>query len=261
MAQAIIDNVPHDKVVLLGDSFDDFGDTPEQNANTAKWLENFLSKENHIGLLGNHDISYKYPSRYTSCSGFEIMKFNRINATINRDVWDKTKLFHIEQGFLLSHAGLTRRLYKILNRYDESADSIEHVEKVLNDYLPEVENALKHKTDHVLIAPGYARGGHEPFGGLTWCDLSEFKPIPNVNQVFGHTPRKVPDIIFRRSDGPIKISAYDQIDLKAVDKLCSVNYAIDTGLRYYAIIENGEVSIHKSKVKFSLDGVTVKWIE
>ncbi len=56
-AEKIIKKENRDKVLFLGDYFDDFYDTLEDADNTAKWLTKSLQQKNRVHLIGNHDLS------------------------------------------------------------------------------------------------------------------------------------------------------------------------------------------------------------
>ena len=38
-----------------------------------------------------------------------------------------------------------------------------------------------------ILQAGWARGGNQPEGGITWNDWRDHQPIPLVSQIFGHT--------------------------------------------------------------------------
>jgi hypothetical protein len=74
---------------------------------------------------------------------------------------------------------------------------------------------------HPFVGAGRERGGYFGIGGCTWLDWSrEFKPTDGIPQVVGHTRATEP-----RWHG---------------NSMC-----IDTDLAYYALITDGDLSIHK----------------
>lgn len=72
---------------------------------------------------------------------------------------------------------------------------------------------------HHLVEAGMSRGGRQPVGGCTWLDFrDEFEPVEGFRQIVGHSRGEMP-----RRNG--------------------MNFCIDTGLKHYAIIEDGKLSI------------------
>lgn len=84
----------------------------------------------------------------------------------------------------------------------------------------EITRSLRRGDLHPILNAGKGRGGWARCGGITWCDFNrEFKPNPLYpKQIFGHTQGHEP-----RSVGD--------------------NWCIDTKLRHYGIIEDGEFRI------------------
>lgn len=77
----------------------------------------------------------------------------------------------------------------------------------------------------VLFKAGQARGGDSKVGGCTWLDWNwEFKDTPGIKQIVGHTPGE------------------------QVRKI-GESYCLDTHLRHYGVIENGEFSWHHTREK------------
>ena len=66
-AEKIIKKENPDKIIFLGDYFDDFDDTVKDSENTAKWLVKSLKQENRIHLIGNHDLSYMTDNSNLKC--------------------------------------------------------------------------------------------------------------------------------------------------------------------------------------------------
>jgi len=96
-----------DKVVFLGDYFDDFDDTVADVKKVAKWLKQSLSKPNRIHLCGTHEIWYRFPNNpFLQASGNSTEKSKAINDILTEKDWNKIRLYYCEQNFLLTHAGL-----------------------------------------------------------------------------------------------------------------------------------------------------------
>ena len=65
----------HDRVVFLGDYFDDFDDDVGDARRTALWLRDRMENTDDIFLLGNHDIAYMFPhAPELYCPGFTTAK-------------------------------------------------------------------------------------------------------------------------------------------------------------------------------------------
>jgi hypothetical protein len=227
-AQNIIKAEAPDKIICLGDYFDQFHDTAEENKKTAIWLKALLKQDNVIALKGNHDVNYQYPpSRYTTCSGFTRNKWEAINEILLNEDWAKLKWFHFEQGILFTHAGLHPRNIPPL-------DYGLNLEEWLKTQIYQAEIAALDGYSHWFFAAGRARGGSRPIGGLVWCDFDvEFEGVPDLRQVVGHTPRKVlncDDAAFYAEYGKDK------------DNIC-----LDTHLNHYGILLNGQITIKAYK--------------
>jgi len=100
-----------DEVVCLGDWFDSFFlDSPYHVENTGKSLINFLNKENCHTLMGNHDLHYFYPSKYTICSGYANDKRDYIDemlGPLKNHLAKKFKWYIQIDNFLCTHAGVS----------------------------------------------------------------------------------------------------------------------------------------------------------
>ncbi len=207
-AEWALANIEHDRVVWLGDWFDDFGDSVESNRLTALWLRNRMDTTQDVFLLGNHDAPYLWPEvRGLLCSGHTREKRTVINEVLPRTYRKRFSLFFLEdeRGFLLSHAGLhpSFGLTKEQQLRTEVWECLDHL-----------ENGLMHP----LVGAGVIRGGSQPYGGITWLDWREIEPI-GWKQIVGHT--------------------------RGVEPRCSGdNWCIDTHLRHCAVLED-EVTIHE----------------
>jgi len=164
--EEIIDKEKPDKVVFLGDYFDDFNDGIEDAHQTAEWLKKSLTDPNRIHLIGNHDLAYRNQSY--PCAGFSEAKLWAIKNT-EVDL-NKLKNYCYVGEWLCTHAGLSYEFYKA---YATSGMNV-------NDLLETAE-------DFRLYGCSPHRGGRDAFGGIVWCDYNEFVDIPDQKQIFGHT--------------------------------------------------------------------------
>ena len=207
--EPVLSSLDFDKVIFLGDYFDEFNDTLDSIINSAKWLKQSLSIPGRVHLFGTHDIWYRFPNNpFLQASGNTVINSKAINKILTEKDWKKIKLYHCEQKFLLTHAGL--------HPYIIGKNDFHQVIR------PATEKALLDAEDGKVnpwLDSGFAREGIQPFGGITWLDWNfEFEPIPNLNQIVGHTELKVPE---EKSTPNSK------------------NYCMDTRNKHIGIIEDG----------------------
>jgi calcineurin-like phosphoesterase family protein len=213
-AEEIIAKVPHDSVVFLGDYFDQFHDTPSHAAATAQWLEKRIAEHpEDVFLIGNHDVQYLWG--ICRCSGYSFLKDQAIISAVKsvKSLRKHLKLYTFVDGWLVSHAGLTNHYVK------GSDDPIQYLKQVADICMEKLEKHFPES--HFLLEAGTDRGGWLPYGGITWCDWRKFEPIPGIKQLVGHTKSYLP-----RVNGD--------------------NHCIDTQLKHYAVIENGNLRVAES---------------
>ncbi len=230
---------PYDRVVFLGDIFDDFHDTLQDAANSAMWLKQSLHKPNRIHLLGTHDIWYRFPdNQFVIASGNTEQKANTINHILTGKDWNLMTPYHYEQDFLITHAGVHHYLIEqyVLNNKRVFAKYIiggnvqlgtrEIIDRVIK---PATDSALidvKNNTPNSWFEAGFARFGTQKVGGITWLDWrQEFQPIPGINQIVGHTTLRKPEERIAEN---------------------SKNYCLDTKNLHIGILENGEFTYVKT---------------
>ena len=223
---------PYDRVIFLGDYFDDFGDTPNDVYMSAKWLKSSLEKPNRIHLYGTHDIWYRFPSNpYIRASGNTVEKYYAIQSIINPNDWNQLKLYHYEQNYLMTHAGIhsyliswyVSRNRNIFDKYIVNNNLQLDSQNIINMIIkPATEDALDTISEDFAdpwLDAGFARRGSQLIGGIIWLDWNqEFEPIPGLNQIVGHTEHTAPQ---EKSTGN------------------SNNYDLDTRNNHIGILENG----------------------
>ena len=172
-AEEIIDKCNPDKVVFLGDYFDNFDDTMEIADQTAHWLKRSMKNNKRTHLMGNHDLSYY--SESNRCAGFSEGKLYAINAT-GVNLGHLTPYCWVDD-WLCTHAGLSMDFYRAYNIHDIG----------VNDFLDYmVDENMNRLYD---VSP--FRGGINAYSGIFWCDYNEFQDIPGYKQIFGHTHGEV----------------------------------------------------------------------
>ena len=210
LVDRIIASVKHDKVICLGDVFDDFGDTADLIREAAKWLNKFVDNPNHIMCWGNHDQHYGFPYRSFQCSGYEDWKYFCIRDTIKSSTWDKVKWYHfLDNRWMLSHGGLHKLnvpkdiLELRSNRPKFIATISEFLDKSIRIGL---QHGSQGESSWIFNA-GAGRGGNQQVGGITWCDFErEFFPVLGINQIVGHTAQAMGGVrwTFIRNKGNVE---------------------------------------------------------
>lgn len=255
--ERILDNNTFDRLISLGDWFDDFYDTPEQAKKTAEFIISLYSKygDRFTWLLGNHDIPYLFPKMYDyyACSGNTRAKINSIQEVFKGE--SKPLGYNVElaavikiegcKDIVLSHAGVSELYFA--KPFTDAVSS--------QDVLDRCEEAFKNMKlflrDPVLCA-GAARGGRQAAGGITWLDWNyEFEPVAGLSQIVGHTPTTFPIVVdeFKTKIAPDEtLPALDRYKI-VQDKTYNIN--LDTHLENYITIENNELLIHKASVLFN----------
>jgi predicted phosphodiesterase len=261
-AQILIDKVPCDRIVLLGDYFDNFSDSVCDAHNTAVWLkESILSNSKITPLIGNHDAAYFWPAcTFLRCSGFTEPKMQAIRRVLpDEDMKHKFKVFTTDQNFVLSHAGLSNKVWKELNQFQTHIDiektKLDSFVSALDEYVKKNINMLELVRHAPLFAAGWDRGGEIPNGGITWMDWKNFAPIKGINQIVGHTPVFLPEFMIQLPLGTVKRFSVEELCKKKnlkFDDATSINLDLDTHSNHYAIIEDGKVEIYDTNTQKSV---------
>ena len=215
-AESIIESESPDRAVFLGDYFDDFGDSPEIAAGTARWLKRSLVDRARVHLIGNHDLGYMSALPRLRCSGYGEDKHAAV-ASCGID-WSRLEPFcWIDGGaWLCTHAGLSARFLELVRPGATAAD--------VGDVLEEARVDLRRVSDelhaHPFLQAGAARLGPSETGGIVWCDYNEeYEDVPGLRQIFGHTRGER----VRHGRGP-----------KGAE-----HYCIDTVLNHYIVYDGG----------------------
>lgn len=223
VAQQIIASVPHDHLILLGDYFDDFHDTPLHAVATAKWLADLLdahpAEEGYLTcLMGNHDVAYRWPTQ-PPCSGNTIEKLCAIQQHMTDRHWDRIGFYTHAQGWLLSHAGFHSSLL--------SSPTL--LPSPVNESVAIA--AASAGNWHPWLGVGRDRGGYDPFGGVVWMDWGRFPATPGTKQIVGHTRGR--EVRFAE-DNPKQGMCFEG---KAT------RWCLDTHLNHYGVLEGGELTV------------------
>jgi predicted phosphodiesterase len=221
------DGLNAQEIICLGDYFDSF----DYDFNTkvmCDFLNSKIDDERFTFLLGNHDVHYLTKCKNYTCSGWTHRKQVIIDENLDKGFLNKAKIWKYEKNngkhLLYSHAGLHPSfapffLDKMLEE-DTIQNWLDNQEQIVKD-------SMFANNPHPLLEAGKDRGGYQKHGGVTWMDWYNFKPIPYLNQIVGHSHMSRPSF-------------------KNVDN--SQNICIDTGLKNYLkiYIETGDWEICKS---------------
>lgn len=195
-----------DEIVCLGDYFDTFSTT--QVHEMCAWLVDRMTDPKFTFLLGNHDCHYLFSSPRFVCSGFEAWKRPIVQVALLKWVDAGSFKLSIErQGFTLSHAGW-------------------HLDTVKWNTPEQLEAAIEEASGGGcprVMGCGYARGGDQPTGGVTWLDFNvEFEDIPGMPQIVGHTQGGKP---------------------KGMVKVCGASTCLDTGGGHVGWLKDGKLKV------------------
>src|ERR1051326_644850 len=239
-AEEIIKKELPDKVIFLGDYFDDFGDDPHQVRETAEWFVHSVHNPNRIHLWGNHDVHYGFKYGNVRCSGYQQWKEFLIDEYVTEKEWNKLKFFHVlDDKWLLTHAGLHKSYLNtyapdIAKIYKNRPEFIKKLTEFLTDQSIISIRKIARNEQHWLTGAGHARGGLFNVGGIIWCDIREFYPITGLNQIFGHTPSKHPRWI-NYNGKEVKLVVDERFTPSPDDVEKSFNLCLDTHTTNYAI--------------------------
>jgi hypothetical protein len=231
----IIQKEKPDMVIVLGDFFDshfEIGMGLREQREMAEWLkrqlngyhlnpfEGDLCYEFH-GIKGNHDLPYCYINHFLMCPGWTEHKDLEVRSVMNSNDWDKLNDFIILDDFLLTHAGLHTIFMP------SGVTSIKDVKEWLPRQVEQAHKIRRENVPHWIFNQGY-RMGQQNIGGIFWCHAGsvrspyqEFQPRKGIKQIFGHTYQENGVKIFGDTD----------------------NFCIDTFLRNYIMVEDGQLSI------------------
>ena len=231
-AQRILNQeMGYDSCIFLGDYFDGWGDTSVESRNTALFIEQEISDPRHVFLMGNHDLSYRYPwNKAAYCPGWTPEKSKAVNEVLTHEHWDKMKYFHVAHGILFSHAGVSNAFKR---------DGIPFIEWIESEC--EYSNSqFKNNNKHGFFKAGQFRGGIEDNGGILWCDHGEFIPT-DIPQIYGHSIVKRPDFKLSPKGAKGRVTFYyDVIDnnYSMLETLRTHDWSLnlDTNSNHYAII-------------------------
>lgn len=235
--EEFLNKTPHDKVIFLGDYFDNFFDTDADAEETAKWLKQSLKFSNRIHLMGNHDVPYRYIYHSQAyCPGFTKSKNAVINSILSKDDWNKLPFIAWEQNWLLSHAGFNPTYLKVNPTHVS-------IKETIDSCIKRMESNLNNGLEDELLNYG-TRMGELCDGGITWQHWGDFIPIENVNQIVGHTHTNIPLFCYLRNDkNKTLMKSINDKYIPKMENIISKNYNIDTENEWVGILEDGKLTL------------------
>lgn len=273
VAQAIIDaHSKVDQIVCLGDCFDNWNDTVQENLDMAIWVKEKLDDSKYTFLVSNHDGAYLYPeNKYMHCSGYTEEKKDAIRSIISSTDVEKFKFAHFSEEIIFSHAGFDRYLFNYISSLKENvkmngksklcffgssigAINYNSIQKWMQENHEEMIINLRRDKYLPLFGIGRSRNGSQEVGGITWQDEGSHLVIRGVNQIFGHSIRKEPLFQFINTDKTpmYKVAQTNTtFDSKWFQKGFSL--CLDTNSRDFVIIENGNLNLYKCQYIFNRD--------
>lgn len=252
-AEKIISSVKADKIVALGDFFDNFDDTPEMVFATAEWFKDFINRPNVVACCGNHDIMYWFKdNKNVRCGGYTDEKSKIINSIVKPDDWNKLKFYHVIDDWILSHAGIHPFWIDMVKfRKNEPVEITQEalIQKLETDSKECIKRLNKGDGNWFIVA-GFSRSNSPFVGGLLWCDFNqEFEPIRGIHQILGHTPdRENIRWSFLKEGSTIPEASIHGAE-PYLSKQSSYNVCIDSypALKWYAILEDKKLTIHETE--------------
>jgi hypothetical protein len=233
--EACLKEIPHDRVVFLGDYFDSFGDGPSIAKHTAEWLRASLEDPKRIHLFGNHDMPYFFPqNRYLYCPGFDLEKQRAILSVLPLfETREKLKLCHFENNYLFSHAGAHPELFT----HPTEGMSVDWVQEQAQAALQrEIVSGFPSPVVQYSSARMGLQNHHYFIGGLTWCDWNqEFRPAENINQIVGHT---VVTVTKFNKYGETYVESAKEPGNKCIRQKNSHNWNLDCARKIIGILED-----------------------
>lgn len=177
----------YDRVIFLGDYVDDWNTVPEASYNILTGVkELWESSPSKVSLLiGNHDLSEWIGTPF-ACSGYNKISHSLVSEFFTK-FWEIFKLAEYEQGFVITHAGITEGWR---NKYlSDCSDANQIVDKLNWAYRHWGENDEAEKIFCGLSGVGFLRNGWD-IPSPIWTDINELlqDPIPNLHQIVGHSP-------------------------------------------------------------------------
>jgi len=164
----------YDNIYFLGDYFDSFSISFEDQFKNFKNITDFARKDKRVHLcIGNHDFQYlSGVSEWERYSGFQSKNYTAIN-TILQDNLGMLQFGYINGNYILTHAGVSKVWLM------SSGLSLDTIDRWKNDYKNFYFNGIDFCGDDKTQSPIWIRP----------ISLSKSK-VEDYKQIIGHTPVK-----------------------------------------------------------------------
>lgn len=160
------------KKVFVGDFMDSFERGDGEHEQCIELVCAAIERGDTEAIFGNHELSYLIPQIHR-CSGYSKGRHGIVAKHGDKIAALFKPHLLLDKDLLITHAGVTRQLW------DECQLKLETLDKQLYNLWQD------HRSPVHYIS--YKRGGRNPYGGTFWNDWREFRPVPELRQVFGHT--------------------------------------------------------------------------
>lgn len=228
-----------DRLLQIGDVFDRGPHSLQVDALLDKLQKQAAnSKGEVIRLIGNHELELLLGNY--AISGLKPPQADPIKKKLSEQVIEGSlKAAYAYKGFLLTHAGVTQRLYRIFQMQLEEMTAV-NISILINLIFKE---SVQHQFfKHPIFNISISRKGVNKFGGIFWEDLTDlvksYTRSP-IWQVVGHTP-------------------VERIIIDPNAQIIPVDVGMHRKLQYLVIDSEGNLSIET--VPFSIDNPSKKSI-
>lgn len=208
----------HNRLVQMGDIFDR-GPASRKVDDLLDRIQKQASKTQGevIRLVGNHELE-PLLSNFV-ISGFSKEEAKLIHDKLTRQVLNgELKAAYAYKGILFTHAGVTRKLYKIFQMQLDDPNAA-NIAAMINLIFRE---SIKHEFyKHPIFNISISRKGADRFGGIFWEDLEDLAssyPKSPLVQVVGHT--QVSRIILDKAANiiPVDVGMHRKLQYLRVDE-------------------------------------------
>lgn len=208
----------HNRLVQMGDIFDR-GPASRKVDDLLDRIQKQASQTQGevIRLVGNHELE-PLLSNFV-ISGFSKEEAKLIHDKLTRQVLNgELKAAYAYKGILFTHAGVTRKLYKIFQMQLDDPNAA-NIAAMINLIFRE---SIKHEFyKHPIFNISISRKGADRFGGIFWEDLEDLAssyPKSPLVQVVGHT--QVSRIILDKTANiiPVDVGMHRKLQYLIVDE-------------------------------------------
>ena len=176
-----------DCLIQMGDVFDRGPKALQANLLLDKLQRQAAECQGEVvRLVGNHELEILLGN--FGISGLEGLQAKAVQQRLRQQVLNgQLRGAYAYKGFLFTHAGVTRKLYKIFEQQLEDA-SATNVAVLINMIFKE---SIRHQFfKHPIFNISVRRQGPDRFGGIFWEDIIDLVrsfPQSPIWQVIGHT--------------------------------------------------------------------------